>query len=306
MYLLSSGRLTGAMTHIQTDQQTASHPTSTGEPHVLVVGATGKTGSRVAARLRAQGIAVRGTSRSGEHPFDWTDPGTWDPALQGVTALYVTFQPDLAVPGAADTIAALADRARVAGARQGVLLSGRGEEEARRAELAFLERLPVATVLRCAWFDQNFTEGALAPGVAAGEISLPAAGDAVEPFLDADDIADCALRVLTSDGHAGRVYELTGPELLTLQQVAQVLSDVVGRPVRYRAQSVDEFAAELSGAGVPEPDASFLAQTFGELFDGRNAAVTSGVRELLGRSPRSFATFAAQAREAEMFDGSAL
>jgi uncharacterized protein YbjT (DUF2867 family) len=100
----------------------------------LVIGGNGKTGGRVANRLEMRGIEVRRASRSSEIPFDWEDRSTWAPALRGAAAAYVTYYPDLAVPGAADAIDELASLAVAAGLRRLVLLSGRGEPEAQRAE----------------------------------------------------------------------------------------------------------------------------------------------------------------------------
>ncbi|MGH2987087.1 MAG: SDR family oxidoreductase, partial [Solirubrobacterales bacterium] len=163
---------------------------NTSEP-TLVLGATGKTGRRVAERLESRGVAVRGGSRSGEPPFDWEDRDTWRPALEGAAAAYVSYYPDLAVPGAADTVGALAAQAADSGLRRLVLLSGRGEEEAQRTERLVQESGAEWTVVRCSWFNQNFSENYLLEPILAGEVALPA-GDVPEPFVDAEDIADVA------------------------------------------------------------------------------------------------------------------
>jgi uncharacterized protein YbjT (DUF2867 family) len=105
----------------------------------VVVGASGKTGRRVMQRLQARGVPARGASRSGDAPFDWDDRSTWAPALRGATAAYVSYFPDLAVPGAPEAIGALAEEALESDVRRLVLLSGRGEEEAQRAEQVLQE-----------------------------------------------------------------------------------------------------------------------------------------------------------------------
>src|SRR4051812_10674485 len=128
----------------------------------LVLGATGTTGRRVADRLTHQGLPVRPGSRRAIPPFDWTDPSTWPAVLDGVAAVYVSFQPDLAVPGAAATVGAFASAARAAGVERAVLLSGRGEPEAQRAERTMREDLPHTTVVRSSFFAQNFSEGLFA------------------------------------------------------------------------------------------------------------------------------------------------
>jgi uncharacterized protein YbjT (DUF2867 family) len=255
---------------------------STNSHHtVLVLGGTGKTGRRVAERLRAQGIAVRIGSRAADPPFDWQDRAGWPAVLDGVRAVYVCYHPDLAMPGAPDDIGAFAGHAARAGVARLVLLSGRGEEEAQRAEEAARASGLELTVLRCSWFAQNFTEGALAPDVASGELVLPV-GDVPEPFVDVEDVADAAVVALVEDGHAGRVYELTGPRLLTFGQAVAEL----GGDARFRSIGMDDYTAALAGHGVPEGEIAALAYLFGEVLDGRNATLADGVRQILGRAPR--------------------
>src|SRR5262245_20806611 len=139
----------------------------------LVLGGTGKTGRRVASRLAASGRPVRIGSRSGHPAFDWNDRGTWSPALEGAGAVYVSYYPDLALPGAADTIGAFARLPVATGASRLVLLSGRGEAEAERAERAVRASGGAVTVLRSAWFAQNFSEDFLRDHVLAGVVALP-------------------------------------------------------------------------------------------------------------------------------------
>jgi len=181
---------------------------------ILVLGGTGKTGRRVAQRLEAHGVPVRIGSRSATPAFDWEDRDTWAAALAGVGGVYVSFYPDIAVPGAADAVAALAAQAVAAGAERIVLLSGRGEEEAEQAEERVRAVAPRATILRATWFAQNFSESFMLEGIRAGELALPADG-VPEPFVDVEDIADIALAALTGDDHAGELYELTGPRSRT-------------------------------------------------------------------------------------------
>ena len=180
--------------------------TTPSERLTLVLGGTGKTGRRVLERLRSRGVPTRAASRASDPPFDWGDQGTWDAVLDGVTAAYISYAPDLAIPGATDAIRAFVERAVEHGVRRLVLLSGRGEEEAQACE-RIIQRPDIEwTVVRCSWFSQNFSEGEFLDMVLAGEIALPA-GEVGEPFVDADDIADVAVAALTEDGHAGQVYE---------------------------------------------------------------------------------------------------
>ncbi|MEV0156268.1 NAD(P)H-binding protein [Micromonospora sp. NPDC050686] len=265
-------------------------------PHrVLVTGSTGKTGRRVAAALSGRGIPVRAASRRAADPddrFDWYDENSWRRALAGTDAVYLTYQPDLAVPGAADAVGAFAALAAAHGVGRVVLLSGRGEPGAAASEAALLAAVPSATVLRCSWFDQNFTEGALRDAVTAGVLALPAPAHRREPFLDADDIADCAVAVLTDAPRPGAVFELTGPDSPTLAEVCAVLGAAAGRPVAYQAVGAAEFTDALAAQGLPDVEAAFLAGLFAEVLDGRNSATTDGVTRLLGRPARSFAEFA--------------
>jgi uncharacterized protein YbjT (DUF2867 family) len=263
-------------------------------PRTLVTGGTGKTGRRVAQRLRALGRPVRIGSRAGEPPFDWDDPGTWDPVLDHVDAAYLVFYPDLAFPGAADTLAAFAGRAVAHGVRRLVLLSGRGEEEAVVSEDAVRAVAPDLTVVRASWFAQNFSEHFLLGPVLDGVIALPA-GPVPEPFVDAGDVADVAAAVLTADDHAGATYELTGPRLLTFADAAAEISRATGREVVFVPVTPAEYGEAAVRAGVPAEEVEPLTDLFVRVLDGRNAAVTGDVGRVLGRPARDFADYAAEA-----------
>jgi uncharacterized protein YbjT (DUF2867 family) len=264
----------------------------------LVLGGTGKTGRRVAARLQARGLPVRIGSRSGEPPFDWEKPDTWATALDGVSAAYVSYYPDVAIPGAPEAVRAFTELAVQSGTRRLVLLSGRGEEEAQRAEQAVREVGDQAgvewTIVRCAWFMQNFDEYFLLEPILSGEVALPS-GDVPEPFVDADDIADVAVAALTEGGHAGEIYELTSPRLLTFEEAVGEIAKATGREIRFVPVSLEEFEAVLAGEQVPAEIASFLTYLFGEVLDGRNAYLTDGVRRALGREPKDFTDYARDA-----------
>ena len=263
-------------------------------PTTLVIGAHGKTGSRVARGLAALGHDVRAVSRSTTPAFDWNDETTWPAALDGITAAYVTYQPDLAVPGASETIASFGAAARAHGVNRLVLLSGRGEPEAQRCEQILLASGVDTTILSCSFFAQNFSEHFLVDAVRDGVIALPA-GDVREPIIDVDDIADVAVKVLTEPGHAQRVYELTGPRLLSFADMAASLSDATGRAIAYVPVTPEEYAVAAHEAGMPADEATMLASLFTKIFDGHNSSLTHGVADVLGRPPRDFATFAATA-----------
>lgn len=270
---------------------------------ILVLGATGKTGKRIAQRLSEKGHAVRKGSRGSDPSFDWGDQSNWDAVLDGVTAAYVSYAPDLAIPGATDAVRALVERAVAQRVRRLVLLSGRGEEEAQACEL-IIQRPDIEwTVVRCSWFSQNFSEGAFLDMVLAGEVALPA-GEVGEPFVDVDDIADVAVAALTEDGHAGRVYELTGPRLLTFAEAAAEIADAAGRPIRYVQILPEAFAAGVAEMGLPEEIAWLLNYLFSTVLDGRNASLEDGVQRALGREPRDFADFCRAAAASGVWNAS--
>ncbi|MGW3603757.1 NmrA family transcriptional regulator [Micromonospora sp. NPDC005161] len=262
---------------------------------VLVLVGTGKTGRRVAARLAARGLPVRLGSRAGAPPFDWTDRATWPAALAGVRSVYLSYQPDLAVPGAVPAVDAFTRLAVAGGVDRVVLLSGRGEAEAEQAEQAVRKVLDDAggtwTVVRASWFQQNFSEGDLTDAVRSGTVALPI-GDVPEPFVDVDDIADIAVAALTAEGHAGEVYEVTGPRLLTFADAIAEIAQASGRPIRFVPVDPAEYADALRGAGVPAETVALLAYLFGTVLDGRNASLTDGVRRALGRDPADFSGYA--------------
>jgi uncharacterized protein YbjT (DUF2867 family) len=245
----------------------------------------------VAERLRARGHEVRVGSRSGEPPFDWTDPGTWDAALAGARAVYVSFYPDLAVPGAADAVRAFASRAVAAGVTRLVLLSGRGEPEAQQSEQVIQESGAQWTVVRSSWFFQNFSESFMLDTLRFGELPLPV-GDVREPFVDAEDIADVAAAALTEDGHAGRVYEVTGPRLMTFAEAVEEIARAAGRELRFVSVPMDAYAEVVAASGESDDVVALIRYLFTEVLDGRNASLTDGVQQALGRPPRDFRAYA--------------
>lgn len=263
-----------------------SHP-------ILVIGATGKTGKRVAATLDSMNQPLRRGSRHSDTPFDWDMPETWPAALEGVRAAYVTYFPDLAFPGAVDKLDALCRVARTAGVRRLVLLSGRGEHHARLGEQAVQASGLDYTLVRSAWFAQNFSEGYLRDPILGGVLPMPG-GDIREPIIDIDDIADVAVAALTEERHSKQLYEVTGPRLLRFADMAQDLTQILGRPIQHVPITFEDFHASVAAAG-----GNFVADVFTaiarETLDGRNAHVTDGVQRALGRAPRDFAEFARKA-----------
>lgn len=260
---------------------------------ILVIGATGKTGSRVAANLEDKGVDVRRGSRSAAIPFDWEDPATWAPALSGVAKAYVTYFPDLAFPGAVEKLEAFTKAAAACGLQRIVLLSGRGEHHARLGEEVVRNSGIAYTIVRSAWFAQNFSEGYLRDPILAGVLPMPGS-DIAEPIIDIDDIADVVVAALTENGHDGALYEVTGPRLMTFAEMAEVLSEAIGRRIRHLPITFEDFHANVAASG-----GDFVADVFTaiarETLDGRNAHTSDGVERALGRMPRDFADFASTA-----------
>lgn len=257
----------------------------------LVLGGTGKTGRRVAARLKERGVAVRIGARAASPSFDWADEATWAPVLDKVDRIYVCFQPDLAVPGAVETIRKFSSLAVRSGIKRMVLLSGRGEDEAEAAERELLASGADWTIIRASWFFENFSEGFLADGIVSGSVFLPADG-VPEPFISCDDIADVAVAALLDEGHVGKIYELTGPRLMTFADAVAEIAAAANRRISYQSVPVDDFAAQLKADGVPDDYVELIRYLFTSVLDGRNSQVTSDVERLLGRRPRDFADYA--------------
>lgn len=260
----------------------------------LVLGGTGKTGRRIAERLKQKGKVVRIGSRSAVPAFDWNNEKTWQAAIDGVSNIYISYTPDLAMPGAGDAISALVQQAKNAGARRLILLSGRGEDEAQACEAIVQNSGLDWTIVRASWFNQNFSEGAFIDMVSNGAITLPA-GDTLEPFIDADDIADVAVAALTEDGHAGQVYEVTGPRLMTFADIAKTLSQATGREINYINVPHDDFVEGIRQSGAPQDVVWMLDYLFATVLDGRNAHVAYGVVKAIGRPAKDFADYARDA-----------
>ncbi|WP_422373191.1 NmrA family NAD(P)-binding protein [Hoeflea sp.] len=260
---------------------------------ILVIGSTGKTGSRIAASLKQKGFAVREGSRHAAVPFDWEQPDTWGPALEGVSSAYVSYFPDLAFPGAAEKIEALTRVAKAAGVRKLVLLSGRGEAHAEACEELVRHSGLAFTLVRAAWFAQNFSEGYLQGPVLDGVVALPA-GDIREPIADVDDIAEVAVAALTDARHDGELYEITGPRLLSFAEAAAEISRAAGIPVRYQPITLEQFhdgMLEMAGPLV----ADVFTEICRETLDGHNAYLADGVERALGRPATDFAEFCRRA-----------
>ncbi len=256
----------------------------------LVIGGTGKTGRRVADRLLKAGRPVRIGSRATELPFDWENRDTWAPALQGVKAAYVSYQPDLAVPGALETVQAFFTQAIASNVEKLVLLSGRGEVEAEQAEQALQATNLDWTILRASWFCQNFSENFFLDPILSGQVALPV-GPIAEPFVDVEDIADIAFAALSDPVHSRQLYEITGPKALTFAKAINEIAHATGRDISFIPVSIDDYRDELVRQAVPDDYIELILYLFTTVLDGRNTPLSDGVQRALGRPPRNFSDY---------------
>jgi uncharacterized protein YbjT (DUF2867 family) len=259
--------------------------------NILILGGTGKTGKRVAERLAKLNMPIRIGSRNAQPAFDWDKPETWPGALAGMQTVYISFQPDLAVPGGVEAIEALIKASIKAGVQKLVLLSGRGEEEAQQCENIVIASGLDWVVLRSSWFNQNFSEGSFLDQVAAGYIALPV-GNVGEPFIDTDDIADIAVIALTEDTYNGQILELTGSRLLTFKEVTDEIATITGRAIHFEQIPIEEYTATLKEYEVPDQYISLLTYLFTSVLDGRNESLTGDAQRVLGRAPIDFSDYA--------------
>jgi uncharacterized protein YbjT (DUF2867 family) len=258
---------------------------------ILVIGGTGKTGRKVVERLQKMNQNVRVGSRQAEIPFDWENPETWAPALKGMNKVYISYQPDLAVPGALRAIEQLVKKAAQARVTKLVLLSGKGEREAELCEQVVIHSGIDHTIVRASWFMQNFSESFFLDPILAGHVALPKA-DVKVPYINTDDIADVVVEALMDDQHHSQVYELTGPRLLTFREVIEEISIATSREIEFTPVTQNAYNHLLKEAGVPNDYLWLINYLFTEVLDAKgNNVVTQDVEKVLGRKPKDFADY---------------
>ena len=270
--------------------------------NILVLGGKGKTGRRVASRLVEKGQTVRIGSRSEEPSFDWEDPSTWEGALQGMESVYITFQPDLAVPGAKEAIEGFTSQAVMSGVRKVVLLSGKGEQEAEECERIVMNSGLDWTVVRASWFNQNFSESFFLDPILAGHVALPK-NEALVPYVDANDIADVVVASLLDEKHNGEIYELTGPRTLTFSDVVREISVATGREIQFTPISMEEYNAMMKEFNLPDDYLWLINYLFEEVLVESNSIVTNDIEKVLGRKPIDFTTYANEVAKSRVWDG---
>lgn len=259
--------------------------------NILVIGGTGKTGRKVAERLTQKNQLVRIGSRSGNPPFDWENPSTWSGALAGMDKVYITFQPDLAVPGAFEAIQGLTKEAEKAGIKKMVLLSGKGEKEAELCEQVIIQSGIDYTIVRANWFNQNFSESFFLDPILAGHVALPQAHAEI-PFVDTDDIADVVVEALLDPVHNGEIYELTGPRGLTFEEVVKEIASATSREIAFTPISLEAYSKMLTEFGLPADYVWLIDYLFTEILGNPdNAIVSHDIEKVLGRKAKDFSTY---------------
>ena len=257
---------------------------------ILVLGGTGKTGRRIAERLIQRGLPVRIGSRNANPSFDWENSSNWMDVLQQIDTIYISFQPDLAVPGSVDKISAFVDAARRSGVKKLVLLSGRGEQETQHCENIVMQSQLDWSIVRASWFMQNFSEGFLAEAILSGHLVLPII-KAKEPFIDVDDIADVVTKIIADESHSNTLIELTGPELLSFEKIAQLISAAINRPIVFEEVATQQYTEMLRTYEIPDDFIALIKYLFTELMDGRNESLTNEVENILGRKAGSLESY---------------
>lgn len=266
---------------------------------ILVFAANGNVGQPLVAALLAKGEQVKAASRMGTAvggaqgvAVDMDNPSTLARAFEGVDRVFL-----LAPTGSLDITGRLLPVIEAAAARKAkvVLMTALGvdADEAipyRQVELALERSGTPFVIVRPNWFADNF-HTFWKPGIDHGVIAVPA-GDGKTSFIDTRDIAESAAAALTTDRFDGRAFNLTGPEALSYGEAAAVLSRVTGKAIAYTPVDDDGFVGILTGAGVPEPYARFLATLFHPVREGWTARISGDVETLTGHAPRSLATYA--------------
>jgi uncharacterized protein YbjT (DUF2867 family) len=270
--------------------------------NILVLGGTGKTGSRLAVKMAQRDFSVRTAARNGaDVHFDWDDPTTHRAALQGIDRLYLV-APVMRVDFA-DQVATFLDLAETAGVRHITYLSADGIDQAppqvalRAVELDLIGRGSVThSILRPAWFMQDFSETFLKP--VDGIITVPTANGS-EAFIDAGDIAAVAAETLANpNGHAGAAYALAGPEAMTVSEAAEIIANVTGTPMKHNDIDRDLWIQGAVAAGVPAEYGETMRMLTETVAFGLGSRPNDNVEKVTGAAPIRFVDFARRTAQA--------
>lgn len=262
------------------------------ESNILVIGGTGKTGRRVVEQLTKKGIIPRIGSRNASPSFDWDNKDTWVDVLEGIEKMYVTYYPDLAVPGAKKNIESLTYLAKELGVKKLVLLSGKGETEAESCEKIVMDSGIGYTIVRASWFNQNWSESFFLEPILSGEVALPMS-DILIPFVDADDIAEVASTVLLNDDYNGEIIEVTGPELITFKNIVHLISKTSNRHLNFHEITLEQYVDGMRQMKLPNDVVWLIEYLFSHvLTNPKNQQVVNDIERVLGRKAKSFLEYA--------------
>ncbi|MCM3805125.1 NAD(P)H-binding protein [Streptomyces sp. DR7-3] len=270
---------------------------------VLVTGGTGKTGKTLVRELRDAGVRARAASRNpaAADPdairFDWSDPTTFGPALDGMDRVFLL--PPVESVDPLPLVEPFLRQARRAGVRRLVMLGSAIvlPNAPSAVEMAARVRArPGGVVLRASGFMQNFLRPhPLAEHIHRHGVIRTAAGDGEVGWVDARDIAASAAALLADPGADARSdYLVTGPHGMSYPQAARIITARTGRQVRVERMTEQEQAAAYRASGMPTEFAAALAAVERGIKEGREDQVSTAVLELTGRPPRAFADFVSE------------
>lgn len=269
--------------------------------NILIIGGTGKTGRRVVEQLQKKGIQPRIGSRQATPSFDWDDKNTWIESLKGIEKMYITYYPDLAVPGAKEAIESLTYLAKELGVKKIVLLSGKGEVEAEACEAIVKNSGVDYTIVRASWFNQNWSESFFLDPILSGEVALPMSNVLI-PFVDANDIAEVAATVLLDNNYNGKTIEVTGPELITFKDIIHTISTVTNRNLNFHEITLEQYIEGMRQMQLPEDVIWLIEYLFSNvLTNPNNQKISNDIEQVLGRKARTFLEYARETAETEVW-----
>ncbi|WP_298484196.1 NmrA family NAD(P)-binding protein [uncultured Maribacter sp.] len=270
--------------------------------NILIIGGTGKTGRRVVEQLQNKGIKPRIGSRNASPSFDWNNKDTWPNALNGVERMYVTYYPDLAVPGAKEAIHSLTYLAKELGVKKMVLLSGKGETEAEACEKIVMDSGLNYTIVRASWFNQNWSESFFLDPILSGEVALPLS-DVLIPFVDANDIAEVAATVLLDDSYNGEIIEVTGPELITFKDIVNIISKTSKRKLNFYDITLEQYIDGMRQMQIPDDVVWLIEYLFSHvLTNPNNQLVVHDIERVLGRKAKPFLEYAQETARTDIWN----
>ena len=269
--------------------------------NILIIGGTGKTGRRVVEQLQKKGIQPRIGSRQATPSFDWDDKNTWIESLKGIEKMYITYYPDLAVPGAKEAIESLTYLAKELGVKKIVLLSGKGEVEAEACETIVKNSGVDYTIVRASWFNQNWSESFFLDPILSEEVALPMSNVLI-PFVDANDIAEVAATVLLDNDYNGKTIEVTGPELITFKDIIHTISTVTNRNLTFHEITLEQYIESMRQMQLPEDVIWLIEYLFSNvLTNPNNQKISNDIEQVLGRKARTFLEYARETAETEVW-----